>query len=154
DAGLGPRTLAKRLNAAGASWNRIHAALLTHTHSDHWSDSTFRYMLRRQIRLYCHAEHHASLLAYGKGFAALLDANLVHNYDDGEELTLAPDLHCRPFALRHDGGATFGFRFEGSKDLFAASSALAYATDLGSWTVELAQYLADVDLLALEFNHD
>jgi hypothetical protein len=111
-------------------------------------------MLRRHIRLYCHVEHHASLLAFGSGFAALLDAGLVHNYEEGGELRLAADLHCRPFALRHDSGATFGFRFEMARDLFAASSALAYAADLGSWTAELAQHLADVDLLALEFNHD
>ncbi len=56
--------------------------------------------------------------------------------------------------MRHDGGATFGFRLLGPADLFGQPCALGYAADLGSWTAELAQAFADVDLLALEFNHD
>ena len=43
---------------------------------------------------------------------------------------------------------TCGFRFEGT------GWAIAYAADLGCWTPELARQFADVDLLALEFNHD
>src|SRR5581483_248600 len=97
DAGLGPRNLAKRLATAGLSWNNIHAALLTHTHSDHWCDATFRHMLRRRVPLHCHSEHHAALLAYGRGFAALRHGDLVRNYEDGEEFALAPGLRCRPF---------------------------------------------------------
>jgi hypothetical protein len=63
-------------------------------------------------------------------------------------------LGCRPLPVRHDGGATFGFWFEGPKDFFGQPARLAYLADLGSWTPQLAQALADVDLLALEFNHD
>src|SRR5262249_2963297 len=51
-------------------------------------------------------------------------------------------------------GPTFGFRFEGTPDLFGQAPALAYVADLGSWDEELAANLADVDLLAVEFNHD
>jgi hypothetical protein len=56
--------------------------------------------------------------------------------------------------LRHDGGATFGFRLEGAADLLGWRSAIGYVADLGCWDEELANHLADVDLLALEFNHD
>jgi hypothetical protein len=59
---------------------------------------------------------------------------------------------CRPLALRHDEGATFGFRLECSE--VDATSAVGYAADLGCWDRPLAQALADVDVLALEFNHD
>jgi hypothetical protein len=38
--------------------------------------------------------------------------------------------------------------------MFGEPSTLAYATDLGTWSPELAQALADADVLALEFNHD
>jgi hypothetical protein len=62
-------------------------------------------------------------------------------------------MRCRPLRLRHDG-ATFGFRMETTVGLFGASAALAYAADLGSWTAKLAEDLANVDVLALEFNHD
>jgi hypothetical protein len=154
DAGLGPRKLAARLAAVGASWSQIGAVLLTHTHADHWKDKTLTQLCRRRIPLYCHEDHQETLLAYGAGFAALDAAKLVRFYDTGKAFTLAPGLHCRPLPLRHDGGATFGFRLETSSDLFNPPVALGYAADLGSWDDELARALADVDLLALEFNHD
>ncbi|MBV9124976.1 MAG: MBL fold metallo-hydrolase [Planctomycetes bacterium] len=154
DAGLGPRQLAQRLAAVGASWEQVQAVLLTHTHSDHWKERTLAHLRRRRIPLYCHAQHHPTLLAYSMAFPQLLKDQLVHGYEPGGELTLGASLRCRPLPVRHDGGATFGFRFEGSADLFGQPWALAYVADLGSWTPELAQAMADVDLLALEFNHD
>jgi phosphoribosyl 1,2-cyclic phosphodiesterase len=154
DAGLGPRQLASRFAAAGLSWNAVHALLLTHTHSDHWNDRTFAQLRRRDVPLYCHPGHHDVLQAYSPGFSALRTANLVRSFDAGEDIQLAPGLRCRPLPLRHDGGATFGFRFEGAPDLFGCRSSLAYLADLGSWDAELAAALADVDVLALEFNHD
>lgn len=154
DAGLGPRQLAYRLAAIGASWSRVHAVLLTHTHSDHWRNPTLAHLARQRIPLYCHAGHHGCLRAYGPAFARLAEAGLVRGYEAGEGLALAPGLVCRPFPVRHDGGATFGFRFEAGQGLFDRPCALAYAADLGSWDEGLATELADVELLALEFNHD
>jgi phosphoribosyl 1,2-cyclic phosphodiesterase len=149
DAGLGPRQLAGRLRDVGAAWPHVQAVLLTHTHTDHWNDRTFGYLQRLRIPLYCHAEHHPALLASSPAFATLRAAGLVRPYEVGASLPLAPALSCLPFALRHDGGLTCGFRFEGP-----AGAALAYAADLGSWCPTVAGLLAGVDLLALEFNHD
>jgi ribonuclease BN (tRNA processing enzyme) len=154
DVGLGPRQLAARLAAVGASWKRIHAALLTHTHTDHWNDRTLAHLHKLGIPLYCHAEHHRTLLAYSPAFARLRSANLVRPYELDCDLSLSAALGCRPLRLRHDGGMTCGFRFEGPSDLFGQPSTLAYAADLGCWDAELARALADVDVLALEFNHD
>src|SRR5262249_42479496 len=117
DAGLGPRQLAARLAAVGASWQQVSAVLLTHTHSDHWNDRTFGHLARLRIPLYCHPEHHAALLRYSPAFAGLRDAGLVHAYDAGQELALTPGLCCRPLRLRHDGAVTCGFRFEASQGL-------------------------------------
>src|SRR5437764_6555352 len=82
DVGLGPRQLAGRLAAAGASWTRVRAALLTHTHTDHWNERTFAYLQRLRIPLHCHPEHHANLLAYSPAFAALHADGLVHPYQE------------------------------------------------------------------------
>ena len=46
DAGLGPRMLDDRLRASGHSWDCVHAMLLTHTHTDHWNDRTFAWLVR------------------------------------------------------------------------------------------------------------
>jgi phosphoribosyl 1,2-cyclic phosphodiesterase len=154
DAGLGPRMLGDRLRAAGHSWASVHAMLLTHTHSDHWNDRTLAWLLRRQIPLYCHAGHHGVLNRYSITFPALAAAGLVHEFVPGEQWCLAPGLRCRALPVRHDGGATFGFRLEGRPDLFGQACAIGYVADLGTWDDELVVQLADVDLLAVEFNHD
>jgi phosphoribosyl 1,2-cyclic phosphodiesterase len=155
DAGLGPRQLSTRLAAVGRSWSDVQAVLLTHTHSDHWKDRTLAHLRRRNVPLYCHPEHHLVLLTYSAGFAELRDAGLVRSFEPHAELELAPNLRCRPFPVSHDGGATFGFRLEGGPShLFGHSTALGYAADLGCWDDGQADVLADVDLLAVEFNHD
>jgi phosphoribosyl 1,2-cyclic phosphodiesterase len=154
DAGLGPRQLAQRLALVGATWNHVHATLLTHTHGDHWNDRTLAYLHRRRIPLYCYPDHHEPLLNYGEGFAKLHTGDLVRPYEIDAELLLGPKIRCRPLPLRHDGGATFGFRFEASTESPEPGWAIGYVADLGSWTMDLARALADVDILALEFNHD
>ena len=154
DAGLGPRKLGLRLHAAGASWNRVHAVLLTHTHADHCRATIFRHLLRQSVPLYCHAQHHDELCQFGPIFGMLREQGLVCGYESGKSLHLAPGFVCRPLPLRHDSTATFGFRFEIADGLFGDQPALAYAAELGTWDLDLAEALADVDLLALEFNHD
>jgi phosphoribosyl 1,2-cyclic phosphodiesterase len=153
DAGLGPRVLTSRLEAVGASWDTVRAVLLTHTHTDHWKETTLAHLLRRRVFLYCHSGHHGHLGYYSSAFAAMHSQELVRGYEPGRELVLSEALRCRPFALKHDGGATFGFRFEG-KTASGSPGSLAYVADLGCWDAELVAHLLDVDVLALEFNHD
>ncbi len=154
DAGLGPRQLAHRLAAVGASWSAVQAVLLTHGHSDHWKDRTLAHLHQRGIPLYCHLDCHSVLQAYSPAFAKLLAEGLVRPFEPWQEFSLAAGLHCRPLPVRHDSGATFGFRLEGPRNLFGEAAAVGYAADLGCWDEALAGALADVDLLAVEFNHD
>jgi phosphoribosyl 1,2-cyclic phosphodiesterase len=153
DAGLGPRLLAQRLAQVGATWDHVHAVLLTHTHSDHWAERTLLQLWRRRIPLYCHARHEQALQEYSSIFVTLRERQLILQYEAGRTFDPVPGLTCLPVALRHDCGATFGFRFEIS-DAQIGERALAYAADLGTWDGDISAALADVDLLALEFNHD
>ncbi len=152
DLGLGPRSLARRLAEVGSSWEHVHAAMLTHIHGDHWNENTLAFLHRRQIPLYCHREHAGALKFDSPAFAELLEEDLLNFYEVDETLILAENFQCRPLSLRHDCGMTCGFRFDGNAD--GQSWALGYAADLGSWDDELADALANVDVLALEFNHD
>ncbi len=154
DVGLGQRDLTERLSAAGASWARVHAVVLTHTHSDHWNDATLAHLVRRRTVFYCHPSHHGVLSKYSRAYGALQAAELVRPYHAGQPFEPAPGLRCVPLPVRHDGGETFGFRLEGAGDLFGQCQAIGYVADLGCWDAELAQALADVDILAVEFNHD
>ena len=154
DFGLGPRTLAGRMAARGLSWRNVDFVLLTHTHSDHWRETTLVHLSRLSIRLGCHAGHAELLSSQSDGFNALYAAGLVDCYSTDRAIDLGPGLTGLPLPVEHDAGETFGFRFEGGRGLFGPSWALGYAADLGCWDNELARSLADVDLLALEFNHD
>lgn len=154
DVGLGPRQIGSRLAHVGLSWSAVQAVLLTHTHSDHWKEASLLHLHRCKIPLWCHAGHHTVLRTYSDGFLALHAAGLVRSFEANENFVLAPQLGCRALPLRHDGGATFGFRLESCRDLFGQSVAIGYAADLGCWDEALAAELADVDLLAVEFNHD
>jgi phosphoribosyl 1,2-cyclic phosphodiesterase len=153
DIGLGPRQISHRLSSTGANWTHVKAVLLTHTHSDHWNLRTLAHLKRHGIPIYCHAEHE-QWLATGESFDSLLKRGLVRRYEAFATLDLAPGLSFRALPLRHDSGATFGFRFEQRPDLFGQATAFAYAADLGCWDAQLVENLADVEALALEFNHD
>jgi phosphoribosyl 1,2-cyclic phosphodiesterase len=154
DVGLGPRQLAERLQRAGLSWSSVQAVLLTHTHSDHWKDATLVHLHRHRIPLWCHVGHHTVLRTYSDGFLALEAAGLVRCFAPFEAFDLSPALRCQALPVRHDSGATFGFRLEGGADLFGRRGAIGYVSDLGCWDKDLAAQLVDVDLLAVEFNHD
>jgi phosphoribosyl 1,2-cyclic phosphodiesterase len=154
DCGLGPQLLAARLAAVGACWQHVRAVLLTHTHGDHWKDRTLAQIRRHNVPVYCHAGHHDTLSAYSPAFGHLRKAGLIREYDPARPFHLAPGLSFRPFPLSHDSGPTFGFRLDGNPGLFGPGWSVGYVADLGCWPEELAQFLAGVDVLALEFNHD
>ncbi|MFN6105791.1 MAG: MBL fold metallo-hydrolase [Planctomycetaceae bacterium] len=148
DGGLPPARLSKLLAEVGVDWSGIHAFLLTHTHSDHWHPGVIEMLAQRRIPLFCHGSHRKALQAGAAAFVSLGFAGLLRAFEPGRVFEPLPSVRCRPLAVPHDGGATFGFRFDG------AGWCLAYAADLGSWDRDLAPAFADVDLLALEFNHD
>lgn len=151
DIGLGPRVLDQRLASVGADWSRITAVLLTHTHSDHIDSNTVNTLRKWSIALYCHESHRAVLEA-GQGFQDLDGAGLVRHYDDRP--FLAPSgPRVEPIAVKHDG-STFGFRIETVARRKTRAVGLGYLADSGSWTEAMADSLADVDILGVEFNHD
>jgi len=154
DAGLGPRRLAERLSAIGAHWRQVSAVILTHTHGDHWKERTFDHLLKHHIPLFCHAYHRDHLMLASFTFPRLEAKGLVRTYEAGQGLPFGSRLRCRPLAIPHDDRATFGFRFDIVGDHDQSPQAVAYLADLGCWDQQLAWALREVDLLALEFNHD
>lgn len=154
DLGLGPRRLSKRLADCGASWNSVRAALLTHIHCDHWNEATLSKLLHSQIPLYCHPEHADHLRRHSVMFRRLAESDLVCTYRANDCWQLTDGVTCRALPVSHDSGETFGFRIEVGANLFETGWSLGYAADLGTWDDELVESLANVDVIALEFNHD
>src|SRR4029079_18657946 len=92
-------------------------------------------------------------------------------YDGGPfEIQGSGDVvRFHPIALPHDSQPTFAFRIEALRsvpprsmeataELYAQAEQswvkLGYLADLGRLSDDIAEAVADVDLLALEFNHD
>ena len=151
DLGLGPRALGTRLESVRSGWERIGSAILTHTHGDHVDEATLDHMARQRVILFCHEGHRVDL-AERPGFQMLELAGLVRHFDDRPFLT-PNGLRVEPVELRHDG-PTFGFRVEAKPGRGARPVALGYVADTGSWSDLMAETLAEVDLLGVEFNHD
>ncbi len=154
DIGLGPRLLASRLATVGRSWHNVNAVILTHVHGDHWNDRTLAALRTHRIALYCHPAHAEQLAFYGPSFKPLRDAGLVRSFDGSDPLELPGGPTCTALAVPHDSEPTFAFRIEGSTGLFGERWSLGYAADLGTAPRGLIDMFQDVDLLALEFNHD
>ena len=152
DLGIGPRDLERRLESVGANWSHVSAAILTHTHGDHVDSHTLVGLARRGIPFYCH-EGHRTKLERVEGFRALVAAGLVREYDDRPFLTPV-GIGVEPLTLRHDGGPTFGFRVETRGERGSRGVSIGYLADTGSWTAEMVEKMAGVDLLGVEFNHD
>lgn len=155
DAGLGPRQIASRLKTFGKSWDEIDAAILTHVHADHWKDSTLHQFLQRDIRLHLHQEHLGRMRDRSLAFPSLEERRLIRLFDVNAPNPLgSTGLTVRPFRVSHDAGATFGFRFDLGGDGARPVWSMTYAADLGVWREDQLRHFCDVDLLALEFNHD
>lgn len=152
DAGLHRTELADRLGALGAQDVRLTAALLSHTHGDHIRDSALRWLARQGIPFYIHAGHRPWLESLA-GFRALREAGLLREYDDRPFL-ISGGMQVEPIPLCHDCDPTFGFRIEGKIARRGRGSALGYLADTGTWSESTAEAVTDVDVLAVEFNHD
>lgn len=148
DFGIGPRKLTRLLDNLQIGFDEIQAVVLTHTHGDHWSEPTLNLFARTGTPLWCHPDHAADLERQSEAFHDLRRAGLVHQYLANQTFSLGP-CACTPLPVWHDV-ITFGFRFEGTREPWA----MGYASDLGTWAGDLIDRLAEVDLLALEFNHD
>ncbi|MCZ7644028.1 MAG: MBL fold metallo-hydrolase [Planctomycetota bacterium] len=152
DIGFTPDEIGARLEGTGADWDGLSAVVLTHTHGDHLKKRTLKEILRRGIPFHCH-EAHARHLRGGRYFKRLAEAGLVRTYAAERPFEVAGELLFHPLRLPHDCPPTFGFRIE-TADGAGRARRLGYLVDLGHWTAELLAACADVDLLALEFNHD
>jgi phosphoribosyl 1,2-cyclic phosphodiesterase len=146
DCGLSQRVLGYRLASVGSKWEHVTAAILTHTHADHWHATTLVELRRRKIPLFLH-ERHADHLRQFDAFLDLESAGLTRPYSPLKAFSPLPGVDVRAAAVPHDSDPTFALRFD------IGSDSLGYAADVGEPTRELATLLHGVGVLALEFNH-
>jgi phosphoribosyl 1,2-cyclic phosphodiesterase len=150
DAGIGPRTTARRLEGTGVSLADLRAICITHLDHDHLSFAWLNTIVRRGIRLHCHASAAGELLhrlrrqehPHTEAMRAL-----IRPFDDRPFEPLA-DVQFLPVRLPHDRAGSHAY-------VIACNGCrIGYATDLGRVTAELLERFSDLDLLAIESNYD
>lgn len=155
DAGLGPRTAAKRLAGSGVHVEQIRSIVVTHLDHDHFTGGWFATIIKQGIAVHCHsscvdgiirrAEEAGAATTAGRGKFAALREWIVPFEGPFEPL---PGAVFTPIHLAHDSHGTHGFAAE------VGEHRLGFATDLGHVPDALIELFCGVDVLAIESNYD
>ena len=142
DAGIGPRTLAKRLDGTGVRPTDIAALCLTHLDGDHFSARWASTLRRLNIPIYCHANKVDALASSSPDVVPLVRPFNVDAFSPIDGLT------CDPIHFAHDQLGSHGFVVDGF------GYRIGYATDLGRVPSNFFDRFRDLDCIALEANYD
>lgn len=145
DAGLGPRELGVRLEAARTSARALEHLVLTHGHLDHARSAGILGRRNRELTVHCcerllgnrSIRRARRLATLGVGRPSLLSGARAQD-----------ELWLTPVKIPHDADPTVAFKLE------HGGRRAVIVTDMGHPSVEAARALADPDLLVLEFNYD
>lgn len=143
DAGLSLKQIRLRMVAVGLDPDSLAAVALTHEHSDHLAGLPV--LLRKTSVAFIATQ--ATKAAAEAVLHIDIPANRWIPAQPGRSLDWA-GWRLRPFAVPHDASDPVAWRIE------AQGRALALVTDLGHPTALVADHCGDLDLLALEANHD
>jgi phosphoribosyl 1,2-cyclic phosphodiesterase len=150
DAGIGPRTFAKRAAGTGLTLDSVRAVCLTHLDHDHFSLRWVRTLVAKQIRVYCDGRRIDELMRSVFGPPELVQAfeALLVPFDASQAFSPIDGVQMHSIPLAHDQMGSHGFVIEG----FGVR--IGYATDLGRVPQRLIDRFCDLDMLAIESNYD
>ena len=153
DGGISPRMLETHLKISGFTPQRLRGLVLTHTHCDHWNPRLLAYCAEKKIPWYLHKTHARTIYDQLPEFKAFWESGSARFYLPNTPFETAPGWNWFPVILSHDSSETFGFRLD-IKNAQVPCVSIGYLADLGIWNKALVEQFTDLDLLALEFNHD
>ena len=140
DAGLGPRTVSKRLTEIGLEGTPIDAIVLTHADSDHIRSSWTRTLQRTGIPVHVPIAHRTE--AERKG----VPGDLIHTFE--ARFSPVEGVDFDPIRTPHDQTGSAAFRIS------CGNATLGWATDLGTVEEDLIQHFQGIDALGIESNYD
>ena len=145
DAGIGSRTMKKRLAELGLDFSFIRAVLVTHDHLDHVKSTGY---LAEKMHIPIYATH-----SIHRGIA---DNPYVRNCLTGSRKYIEKgisfeigSLRITAFDVPHDSEDCVGYYIE-----FGGGHSLTLATDVGHITDELGNYLRRANHVVIESNYD
>ena len=150
DLGIGPRTLARRLedHAPDVRLEDVAAVLVTHPDGDHLRTTWRRTLESMDWPIFAAPSHHAALAAMAA------PARLLRPLaDGGREVSILPGVISATTALApHDdhGSTVIRLRVRTTR----GDLRIGWATDVGRPTDEMRSLLADCEILGVESNYD
>ncbi|MBO6223613.1 MAG: MBL fold metallo-hydrolase [Bacteroidales bacterium] len=144
DAGVGPRSCAKKLSEHSLSLGQVDFILVTHDHIDHIK--ALGIISSRLCKPVYTTERLKSALLQNICTRGRMGGNL-HTVREGEkEVICGVEVTC--FEVRHDATQTIGYsiRFDGKT--------ITLVTDCGRMTPQVFSYVRESDILILESNYD
>lgn len=144
DAGIGPRTIKKRMQEHGLSVNDIEFVLVTHDHIDHIK-SLGIVAQRFNVPVYATEKLHRSLDTHFCTRSRL--SGCVRKTVLGEE-SLYKGVKFIPFEVPHDATQTVGYYI----DFYGVP--FVFITDIGAVTDEIIDYCRRARVLIIEANYD
>jgi phosphoribosyl 1,2-cyclic phosphodiesterase len=142
DAGIGPRTCAKRLTGTGVALTDIRAVVLTHLDSDHFTPNWVASLIKYQMRVHAFTPYSRKLAYLFPDLIPLLSPFHATPFNP------LPGLNFKPLPFAHDDTGSHGFLITDD------SSRVGYATDLGRVPQHLLEAFVNLDILAIESNYD
>ncbi|HWB53971.1 MAG TPA: MBL fold metallo-hydrolase, partial [Tepidisphaeraceae bacterium] len=142
DAGIGPRTAAKRMAGTGCEVADVRGIVLTHLDRDHFSPTWVATILRQKILVFVHRRRRGELLEICGEVEELVRPFGHQRFEP------LPEVGFLPMELAHDDAGSHGFVICGF------GCRIGYATDLGRVPGYLVEAFEDLNILALEANYD
>ena len=145
DCGLGPRTLRKRLNEIGESWEGFDAVLVTHEHRDHVGGLPA--LMKARGAGPFEAFMTCGTIDGSRADTFEMNGSAIVPVIAGRSFTVG-DVEIDSFSIPHDARETVGFsiRHNGIK--------VTQLTDLGWIPEDVSDAVKDSDVLIIESNHD
>ena len=141
DAGLTLFEMETRLNSIGVNPQNIYAILVTHEHSDHIC-SVQRFAKKYNCLIYIHSD---LFFAKRQKFEGVADTELNVFYDQDFYIN---EITVSPVALSHDSCHCVGF------SIYSGGQKFSIITDLGVFTQEICNHIAESGLVLIESNYD
>ena len=144
DAGIGPRTIKKRLKDKGLPFDNILALFITHDHTDHvkYAGALGE---KSGIPVYTTELIHEGM---DKNINMVQKLSTAKKHIQKETPLTLRDLKITAFEVPHDGTDNIGYFVEWEDQCFAI------ATDLGHIPESVANYLKRANYLVIEANYD
>lgn len=144
DAGIGIRTIRKRLRDISVPIESIQAVFITHDHADHIK-AVGHLGEKLNIPIYATARIHEGI---NKNYCITEKLSTSVCYLEKETPTQLGDFHVVAFEVPHDGSDNVGYCIEVNGKTFS------FVTDIGEITSVAAQYICKANYLILEANYD